>query len=382
LKGALNVGLSTSTSRRWGIASREEVAIAVHLDTNLLSPDTAVASAVVAEAVVIAAEADARLAQEAIDVAAAEVLAAADRAADAAQRARDARAFAATLAAESVARAATQAAEVERARVDEAADRVRAAATEAVETLLGSLAAPRTPAEASDTAKRLAAIVSAAADVSARDSARAAAMTAEAVEKAAAQVAMMVSAIEASAQREVASMAGDLANVAAATAQSMALVTEKRVESNARLARQAGEAVVEKQAVESPAGTAYWAAQTSFPAELTSPARAGDFVSAHLIALGLPHLVDDLRVVVGELATNAVQHGRTPLTVTLELSGQLLTLAVVNGSSVVPLKSLGGLLDVDGRGLTIVQQLSREWGVTGSANGSNAVWASFPATHD
>jgi len=66
----------------------------------------------------------------------------------------------------------------------------------------------------------------------------------------------------------------------------------------------------------------------------------------------------------------------------LELSGQALTLAVVVGSSVVPVRSLGGLMDVDGRGLTIVQKLSREWGVTGSANGSKAVWASFPTTHD
>jgi len=44
-------------------------------------------------------------------------------------------------------------------------------------------------------------------------------------------------------------------------------------------------------------------------------------------------------------------------------------------------REIGGVMDEDGRGLTLVHELSREWGVTGSADGSKAVWASFPTTH-
>jgi len=65
------------------------------------------------------------------------------------------------------------------------------------------------------------------------------------------------------------------------------------------------------------------------------------------------------------------------MAVTLEQSGQLLTVAVEDGSSVVPSEPVGGVMNVEGRGLTIVRQLSREWGVTRRADGSKAVWASF-----
>ncbi len=51
--------------------------------------------------------------------------------------------------------------------------------------------------------------------------------------------------------------------------------------------------------------------------ESMSPALARDFVRLLLVAHHLSHLVEDMRLVVSELGTNAVTHAQTPFSVTL-----------------------------------------------------------------
>lgn len=124
--------------------------------------------------------------------------------------------------------------------------------------------------------------------------------------------------------------------------------------------------------------TSDWSHETALSAEPVSALRARDFVCLHLVQHELPHLVDDLRLTVSELATNAMQHARTPFTVVLEQIGVAVLLTVRDASpdSLAPV----GAADphgLGGRGLAIVAFLSRDWGVTTGQDGTKSVWASF-----
>ena len=66
--------------------------------------------------------------------------------------------------------------------------------------------------------------------------------------------------------------------------------------------------------------TAIWTRETVLAAEAVSAAKARAFVREHLLAQGLRDLVEDVRLVVSELATNAMVHAQTPFVVTLERS--------------------------------------------------------------
>jgi anti-sigma regulatory factor (Ser/Thr protein kinase) len=122
-----------------------------------------------------------------------------------------------------------------------------------------------------------------------------------------------------------------------------------------------------------------WSYATILAAEPRSAREAREFVCVHLIAHDLPHLVDDIRLVVSELAANAVAHARTPFRVTLSRVSGLVRLAVQDESPSVPAKSEPGDTDECGRGLLIVELLSTEWGATTDGAGLKSVWASFRA---
>lgn len=106
-------------------------------------------------------------------------------------------------------------------------------------------------------------------------------------------------------------------------------------------------------------------------------ALAREFTCTHLLAHGLSHLVDDVRLVVSELVTNAVTHAQTPLTVVLRREGPEVTLTVTDLSPVVPSMGTADGMALGGRGLVIVDALSRGWGVTRGSDGTKTVWASF-----
>lgn len=126
------------------------------------------------------------------------------------------------------------------------------------------------------------------------------------------------------------------------------------------------------------ASIAEWSHETVLAAELVSARRARDFVRLHLAAHHLSHLVEDVSLVVSELATNAVTHAQTPFCVTLSsVSGSVL-LAVQDGSAAVPVRSGSDVVDVSGRGLVIVEGLSDKWGTSADGDGHKLVWASFP----
>lgn len=122
-----------------------------------------------------------------------------------------------------------------------------------------------------------------------------------------------------------------------------------------------------------------WSHETELAARARSASQARAFVSRHLLDHELAHLVDDVRLVVSELATNAMVHARTPFTVTLGGFEDTVFLAVLDGSRVGPTLVVAGGMDTSGRGVSIVQTLSREWGFTDGASGGKSVWAEFDA---
>jgi anti-sigma regulatory factor (Ser/Thr protein kinase) len=126
-----------------------------------------------------------------------------------------------------------------------------------------------------------------------------------------------------------------------------------------------------------------WTHQAVLPAEPVSVAKARDFVSAHLLDHRLPQIADDVRLVVSELATNAMVHARTPFTVTLTGGEGSVLLTVRDGSPQVPVPSAASdasavdRLDLGGRGLVIVDMVSRSWGFDTGEDRAKSVWAAF-----
>jgi anti-sigma regulatory factor (Ser/Thr protein kinase) len=121
-----------------------------------------------------------------------------------------------------------------------------------------------------------------------------------------------------------------------------------------------------------------WSCQVGLAAQPVSASRSREFVRQHLSEHGLAQLVDDVELVVSELATNAVQHAGTPFTVFLHAFEETLLLEVEDGSWTGPfLAVIAKDLAVNGRGLSIVNALSRDWGVDPHADGGKSVWAEF-----
>jgi anti-sigma regulatory factor (Ser/Thr protein kinase) len=108
-----------------------------------------------------------------------------------------------------------------------------------------------------------------------------------------------------------------------------------------------------------------------------SASKARAFVRHHLIAQGLAHLIDDVTLVVSELATNAMVHAQTPFKVSLQAFEQTLLLKVEDGSRTGLVPVATQVLDTSGRGLTIVALLSRAWGAKAHPDGGKTVWAEF-----
>jgi len=123
--------------------------------------------------------------------------------------------------------------------------------------------------------------------------------------------------------------------------------------------------------------TQHWSHASVFAAEASSVSSARTFVTTHLLTHDLGHLLDDVQLVASELATNAMVHADTRFTVTLQGSPDAVRLEVVDGSAERPVLVQARSLDTGGRGIAIVDAVTRTWGVSTDADGGKAVWAEF-----
>jgi anti-sigma regulatory factor (Ser/Thr protein kinase) len=117
-----------------------------------------------------------------------------------------------------------------------------------------------------------------------------------------------------------------------------------------------------------------WSCQEEWAGTPASVSSVRDFVTARL-GLELPDLVDEIRLVASELATNAVRHAQTPFVVTLEREDGEVMVSVRDGSSRLPVTGPANNFANGGRGLVLVSAMSATWGVTVLAEGGKSVWA-------
>jgi hypothetical protein len=126
------------------------------------------------------------------------------------------------------------------------------------------------------------------------------------------------------------------------------------------------------------AGTAsHWSHQASFDASPISASQARNFVTQHLVDHRLLYLVDPVRLVASELATNALVNAQTAFSVTLASTDQTVLLTVEDDSPALPTRRTAHAMAPSGRGLEIVGVVSLDWGTNQDGAGSEAVWASF-----
>ena len=109
---------------------------------------------------------------------------------------------------------------------------------------------------------------------------------------------------------------------------------------------------------------------------------ARDFVQETMRTWGVSaELVDDVVLLVSELVTNAVIHGRPPVEVRLRRSLDSVVLEVHDGATTLPRKQRPAPEDEHGRGLLLVALLADRWGTSPTPHGKS-VWATFVLSHE
>jgi anti-sigma regulatory factor (Ser/Thr protein kinase) len=124
-------------------------------------------------------------------------------------------------------------------------------------------------------------------------------------------------------------------------------------------------------------------ATVSYRSDAGVPKLARDYC-AEFVAAAVPSgqasldLLDDTRLVVSELVTNAVNAGSADVRVTVEVHRAHVRIAVDDHAPGRQHRRWAGPEGDHGRGLTIVAKLSRDWGVEYAEHGKQ-VWAELRA---
>jgi two-component sensor histidine kinase len=83
--------------------------------------------------------------------------------------------------------------------------------------------------------------------------------------------------------------------------------------------------------------------------------------------------LDAVSVVLSEIVTNAVSHGKGPIRVTIDVDETHVLLEVHDRSATIPQRGTVDPRAESGRGLLIVDSIAEEWGVR-TAPGGKTVW--------
>lgn len=119
-----------------------------------------------------------------------------------------------------------------------------------------------------------------------------------------------------------------------------------------------------------------------FPRADTTAALARDFLTEVCQAWGFPELAGDALVIVTELVENTLQHTGSRPEVRIDLRRGICTIAVADDDP-RPAELRERQAGTDpGLGLTLVAQLARVWGSSGSWTGGKVVWATLRVSHD
>ncbi|MBP2707451.1 ATP-binding protein [Microbispora sp. RL4-1S] len=113
------------------------------------------------------------------------------------------------------------------------------------------------------------------------------------------------------------------------------------------------------------------------PTGSRAPARARRLTRARLAAWGMEDRCDVAELLVSELVTNAVRHGRGPVQLTLSAVDDLLRCEVADADTALPQKADASDDDENGRGLQLLDQLACCWGGS-PVPGGKVVWFELP----
>ncbi|OHV65194.1 ATP-binding protein [Pseudofrankia sp. BMG5.36] len=104
--------------------------------------------------------------------------------------------------------------------------------------------------------------------------------------------------------------------------------------------------------------------------------RARREISSRLARATLPmrDLAGDIKLLAGELLTNAVLHGEPPVHLRLVARGSSLRVEVADTSQVAPLRARSSADTMTGRGLALVAAIAARWGTDVNRHGK-VVWA-------
>jgi anti-sigma regulatory factor (Ser/Thr protein kinase) len=111
------------------------------------------------------------------------------------------------------------------------------------------------------------------------------------------------------------------------------------------------------------------------PCDPASARRARQLVKQTCDEWDIPEMASDAVVVASELIDNMVQHARSEGRLRLELRRNMLTVAVADEDARAPQLRVPGLRTAGGRGLVLVDKLSRSWGTAPQRGGGKVVWA-------
>lgn len=120
--------------------------------------------------------------------------------------------------------------------------------------------------------------------------------------------------------------------------------------------------------------------QRFFESRPESVRQAREFASTTLTGWDLAERIDDIRLCVSELATNALVHGTVSghgFLVRLDAQGDVVRLEVHDSRRRRPETRQAADTDVSGRGLILVAALADGWGVQDRTPLGKVVWSCF-----
>ena len=113
-------------------------------------------------------------------------------------------------------------------------------------------------------------------------------------------------------------------------------------------------------------------ATRTFAPEASEVFSARHFVAWVLQGWGLDS--DDLPLLVSELATNAVLHARSDFEVTVIRTAQRVRVEVFDQNTRLPSFAVAPPDAYSGRGLTLLRELARAWGVESHSDSGKTIW--------
>ena len=111
----------------------------------------------------------------------------------------------------------------------------------------------------------------------------------------------------------------------------------------------------------------------TFSADASSIAGARSF-AVNALANIPADVVEDVRLMVSELATNAIEHAMTRFHLTIHRSRQEIRVEVTDSGGGTPAMRTIGSDALRGRGLQIVNTVSTQWGVEQGSDSAKTVW--------